>query len=892
MNPLLSAMARYFRHPRLHGSGPRVGKRKVRRTRLCLEPLEDRRVPTAVAAPSGLVSWWAGNGNAADSVGPNAGTLNGNVKFATGEVASAFSFTNTRSPNNYVSANTSGLPTGNSDRTLEVWGKVDTFGPNESYFAGYGAFGTNDETYHLGTVSDHRLFFSQWGQAIFGPALQAGQWYHVAVTNSGNSVTLYLNGAPVASGSLPIATPQNTQFYIGTIPGPLGDSRGITGMVDEVSVYNRALTASEIWGIYKAGGSGKVLSPIAVDFPSVVEGAAATTTPLTFTIQRTGSLSGSLTVNWTTADDTAAAGSDYVAASGSVTFASGEATKTVQVTVNGDNTPEADETFKLVLTPSGGTSIMGLATIRNDDATISVGDASAIEGSNTLKFLDRFVSNGSGGLARPRGSTFGPDGNGDGVQDLYVTSADTHAVLRYDGVTGAFIDTFVAAGSGGLSSPVDLAFSLDGRQLYVTSFGSNQLLRYDGTTGAFSDVVSSALSGPEGITLGPDGSLYVANFYTNEVLRYNTSSGLTSFVSASSGTLTGPRKAVLGPDANGDGIQDLYVTSESNSKVLRFDGLTGAFIDTFVNTGTHVGIMWLQVGTDGSVYVLAPTTTTDGASKSISRYTASGGLIDSFALGQNGWGFTLGPRNICYVADFASGFFVDRIGPSSIAAFTVSLASASAGTTTVSYATADGTALAGRDYIATSGTLTFAPGETAKGVLVSTLDDGLADPTRSFFVNLSGPTGGVVADGQGVGTILADTKFYVVDDGGKDNTYQYAAGGAALGNNVLGGGDTAPRGVATTAAGATEWVVDANKTVYVYSTGGALLGSWSAGGLSSSATLTGIATDGTDVWLVDSSADKVYKYASAASRLSGSQNAASSFALAGGKNGDSNPRTS
>jgi hypothetical protein len=62
------------------------------------------------------------------------------------------------------------------------------------------------------------------------------------------------------------------------------------------------------------------------------------------------------------------------------------------------------------------------------------------------------------------------------------------------------------------------------------------------------------------------------------------------------------------------------------------------------------------------------------------------------------------------------------------------------------------------------------------------------------------------------------------------------------------------------------------------------------GGLSSSAQLTGIATDGTNIWLVDSSADKVYEYAGAASRLSGSQNAASNFSLAGGKNGNANPQ--
>src|SRR5947209_8386314 len=76
-------------------SSPRPPRRREARrhpafrrpaSRLRLEALEDRTVPTAVAAPSGLVSWWAGNGNAADSVGPNAGTLNNGVTFAPGEV--------------------------------------------------------------------------------------------------------------------------------------------------------------------------------------------------------------------------------------------------------------------------------------------------------------------------------------------------------------------------------------------------------------------------------------------------------------------------------------------------------------------------------------------------------------------------------------------------------------------------------------------------------------------------------------------------------------------------------------------------------------------------------------------------------------------------------------
>ena len=73
--------------------------------------------------------------------------------------------------------------------------------------------------------------------------------------------------------------------------------------------------------------------------------------------------------------------------------------------------------------------------------------------------------------------------------------------------------------------------------------------------------------------------------------------------------------------------------------------------------------------------------------------------------------------------------------------------------------------------------------------------------------------------------------------------------------------------------------MDANKKVYVYNTSGGLLGSWTAGSLASNATVEGIATNGTDVWIVDAKQDKVFRYTGAASRLSGSQNAASSFSL-------------
>ena len=94
------------------------------------------------------------------------------------------------------------------------------------------------------------------------------------------------------------------------------------------------------------------------------------------------------------------------------------------------------------------------------------------------------------------------------------------------------------------------------------------------------------------------------------------------------------------------------------------------------------------------------------------------------------------------------------------AVFTVTLEPAASQTVTVSYATADGSAVAGVDYVATSGALTFAPGVVAQPINV-TVNPAGPGPVRTFFVNLTGPVGAVLADAQGQGTI-ADAGFYTV----------------------------------------------------------------------------------------------------------------------------------
>lgn len=87
--------------------------------------------------------------------------------------------------------------------------------------------------------------------------------------------------------------------------------------------------------------------------------------------------------------------------------------------------------------------------------------------------------------------------------------------------------------------------------------------------------------------------------------------------------------------------------------------------------------------------------------------------------------------------------------------FTVTRSKATTQTYTVNYATANGSAVAGSDYTAASGTLSFAPSESSKTITIATIDDSLVEGNETLTVNLSAASGGsTISDAQGVGTII------------------------------------------------------------------------------------------------------------------------------------------
>jgi len=212
-----------------------------------------------VPAPSGIISWWTGDGTLADLERLNPGTADGNVTFAPGEVGEAFVLDGASA----VATTTTDFPVGAADRTIELWvyltSSFGTYPSLTEMFVQYGTFGTVGAAFALFTFGSPSLYWSQWGASFTGGSMSIGVWTHIAVTSSARAITLFEDGQVLTSQALsPYDTPAGTTFYIGGQGAdPQGKMDSLTGMADEVTVYDRALSQAEIASIYTAGSAGK-----------------------------------------------------------------------------------------------------------------------------------------------------------------------------------------------------------------------------------------------------------------------------------------------------------------------------------------------------------------------------------------------------------------------------------------------------------------------------------------------------------------------------------------------------------------------------------------------------------------------------------------------------------
>jgi hypothetical protein len=208
-------------------------------------------------APANMISWWPGDGNASDIQGGNNGTLQGGATFASGEVGQAFSFNGT-SAHIEVPDSPSLNPT--NQITIDTWVKTSSDSRQGLVSKLNQSFSSPDGSYDLTIVNASLVEFFVNGAGYLRPAASVcdGQWHHLAGTYDGNTMSLYVDGALAGSTSASGAITQSTRpLYLGAELRDNADSGFLNGQLDEVEIFNVALSGNQIAAIYDAGSGGK-----------------------------------------------------------------------------------------------------------------------------------------------------------------------------------------------------------------------------------------------------------------------------------------------------------------------------------------------------------------------------------------------------------------------------------------------------------------------------------------------------------------------------------------------------------------------------------------------------------------------------------------------------------
>ncbi|MDD1660207.1 MAG: hypothetical protein LUQ62_03280 [Methanomicrobiales archaeon] len=240
-----------------------------------------------LAPPAGMVGWWAGDGTAVDLVGGNDGILLEGGGYTTGKVDEAFSLDG-NDDLVYVPETAGGAPLdGFSALTLDAWVKPSQVGPGlRTIVSKYSYPQENGVSYWLGILGDGRIGFAVYTGSTAtnwvgyyvetqNPQVSVGSFSHVAgVWEGGNLLSVYVDGARVAANPVETqGTPGNriadttTPVNIGRVEGYNGQPDfHFKGIIEEVEIFGRALSATEVKAISDAGSAGKCKHG-AVTFP-------------------------------------------------------------------------------------------------------------------------------------------------------------------------------------------------------------------------------------------------------------------------------------------------------------------------------------------------------------------------------------------------------------------------------------------------------------------------------------------------------------------------------------------------------------------------------------------------------------------------------------------------
>lgn len=431
-----------------------------------------------------------------------------------------------------------------------------------------------------------------------------------------------------------------------------------------------------------------------------------------FTVNLSAASTQPVTVNFATANDGALAESDYTAVSGVLTFAPGETSQTIRVPIVGDQLVEADETFFVNLTDATNATIttaQGIGTITNDDTA------------PTTTLPELTIANVT--LAEGNSDTT----NAVFTVNLSAASSETVTVSYTTADDTALADSDYTATSG------------------VLTFAP----------GETSQTLSVAIVGDALVESDE-------TFFINLADPNNATITMAQAI----GSITNDDTTATPPILPGLSISD----------VTMMEG----------NRGTTNAVFTVSLSAPSSEIVTVDYTTADGTALAGSDYLTANGTL-SFNPGETSQTLSipvLGNRRteldetfLVNLSNPTNGTLTDnqaigtiqnddvamlRIRDVSLregnrgtknAVFTVSLSGPVSQTVTVDYTTVDGSAIAGEDYTASSGRLTFNPGQTEQTLNVAITGDTMFEPNEVFYVNLSHATNATIRDTSGAGII-------------------------------------------------------------------------------------------------------------------------------------------
>ncbi|HEX7247961.1 MAG TPA: Calx-beta domain-containing protein [Actinomycetota bacterium] len=444
---------------------------------------------------------------------------------------------------------------------------------------------------------------------------------------------------------------------------------------------------------------------IVINDVSLVEGNGGSSS-LVFTVSWTGSKGGAApSASYATANATALAGSDYTAKSGTVTLTNGGCRcGTISISVSGDNLFEGTETFAINLSNANNATIgdpQGVGTIYDNEGppALIVTDTSAAESDGAMGFTVLLTS----GSVSP-------------VTVDYATASGT-ATATDDYTTTSGTLTFA---SGQTSKSVAVPVVQDALAEDTETF-----------TVSLSNASGAPVTAAQGIGSitddDADPSVSVSNVSVAEGAAGTTSATFTVSLSAAAGrevavdAATSDTTAVAGTD----------YTSASSTVTFAAGETSKSFVVTVA------GDLVFEGDETFAVTLAAP---------------VNADLGDANGVG------TITDDDLSPALSVDDVTVVEGAGGTTIATFTVSLSNPSASLSSAVWSTSDGSATAGTDYAAGTGTVSFAVGQTTRTVEVTVQGDTLDEADETFSVALANPLGSSIADDTGVATIDDDDK--------------------------------------------------------------------------------------------------------------------------------------